>query len=173
MKEDFEILRSQVDISDVAIHLLGLPVKGMYKYPSERSPSIKIYPETQSFYDFGRGTGGDVIKLWSHVQGVDNWTALREITSLYGISITLNEVAKKNIAEQIRRQKKAHKEYKQTERCKQKQWVIQVDRLKTQEELCNNLLKNQHIKPFSDAWCWLVDLKQMISYRLDNLCGIE
>ena len=48
----------------------------MYIYPGEKTASIRIYAETQSFYDFGRCTGGDVIRLWSHVRDVDSWTAL-------------------------------------------------------------------------------------------------
>lgn len=52
----------------------------MYIYPGEKTASIRIYAETQSFYDFGRCTGGDVIRLWSHVRDVDSWTALYEST---------------------------------------------------------------------------------------------
>lgn len=81
MKEDFENIKSQIRIEDVAGYLLGT-AKGMYRYPGERTGSVKVYPMTQSFYDFGRGCGGDSVKLWSHVRGVDSWVALKEIRQL-------------------------------------------------------------------------------------------
>ena len=57
MQENFENIRSQVDIENIAIHLMGRPERGMHKYPGERTASLKIYPETRSFYDFGCGLG--------------------------------------------------------------------------------------------------------------------
>lgn len=51
----------------------------MYIYPGEKTGSIKLYPESKSFYDFGRCMGGDCVRLWSHVRGCDSWQALRRI----------------------------------------------------------------------------------------------
>lgn len=59
-KEDFELIRQQINIEAVANHLMKKQGKN-YIFPSEKSASVRIYPETQSFYDFGRCTGGDVI----------------------------------------------------------------------------------------------------------------
>lgn len=140
MKENFEKIKEQVRIEDLAQYLLGCPVHGMYRYPGERTPSIKMYPATNSFYDFGRGAGGDCVRLWSHVKGCDSWTALREIAALYGISATLNETDKENIVAKIKRQEKAQEKRRQAERREQKQWVMQVDRLHEELELYNNLL---------------------------------
>lgn len=173
MEEYFKNVKAEVNINDVATRLLGEPIRGMHKYPGEKTASLKIYPETRSFYDFGRGVGGDVIRLWSHIKGCDNWAALREICALYGISTALNETDKENIVAKIKRQEEAQERRRQAERRRRKQWVMQVDRLKAQEELYNNLLESPHIQPFSDVWCWLINLKQIVSYRLDCLCEIE
>ena len=79
MKENFEIIKAQVDIKNLAVYLLGGPERGMFKYPGEKTASIKIYSQTNSFFDFGRGVGGDCIKLWSHIRHCDSWTALQEV----------------------------------------------------------------------------------------------
>ena len=173
MKENFQVIKDQISIESVAQHLLGQPVHGMYRFPGEKTPSIKIYSKTGSFYDFGRNIGGDSIRMWSHVKGCDNWTALQELSAVYGVSTDLNTADRKSIAERIEAQKAAQKEREQDEKRRQKQWVMQVDRLKAQEELYNNLLESPHIQPFSDVWCWLINLKQIVSYRLDFLCEIE
>lgn len=70
-KEDFELIRQQINIETVADYLMQKQGR-MYIYPGEKTASIRIYPETRSFYDFGRCTGGDVIRLWSHVRDVDS-----------------------------------------------------------------------------------------------------
>lgn len=72
----------------------------LYKFPSERTASIRIYSATQSFYDFGRGCGGDVIRLWSHVRGVDSWTALKQIRECFGLN-TQELFSQRDIAEML------------------------------------------------------------------------
>lgn len=172
MKENFEIIKAEVNINDVATRLLGEPIKGMYKYPGERTASLKIYPETRSFYDFGRGVGGDVIRLWSHVKGCDNWEAMNEIAAIFGVSAVLNETDRKSTTERIRQQEKAQEKRRQAERREQKQWVMQVDRLHEELELYDNLLNSPHIPPLSWVWTWCMNGKQLAEYELDCLCGI-
>lgn len=84
MRKDFETVAKQVSIESVAKYL-GLQKDGkLYKYPDERTGSIKLYPESNSFFDFGRSIGGDSVKLWSHVRGCDSWTALKEMPDRAG-----------------------------------------------------------------------------------------
>ena len=59
MREDFEQIRQQIRIETIASYLLQKQGK-MYIYPGERTGSIKLYPGSNTFYDFGRGCGGDV-----------------------------------------------------------------------------------------------------------------
>lgn len=172
MQENFENIRSQVDIENIAIHLMGRPERGMFKYPDEKTASLKIYPKTQSFYDFGRNTGGDCIRLWSHVRGCDNWTSLQEICALYGISTDLNTADGKSIAGRIKAQETARKEREQAEKRKQRQWIAQVNKLHEELELYDNLLSSPHILPMSWIWTWCVNGKQMTEHQLDCLCKV-
>ena len=84
-KQDFEEVKQLVSIEVVANLLLRKQGR-MYIYPGEKTGSIRIYPATQSFYDFGRSTGGDVIRLWSHIKDCDSWTALCQIRETFGLS---------------------------------------------------------------------------------------
>lgn len=172
MKEDFEKVKEQVRIKNVAQHLLGQPIRDMYRYPGERTPSIKAYPETNSFYDFGRATGGDAVRLWSHIKGCDNWTALQELSAVFGISTVLNETDKENIAARIKAQETARKEREQAEKREQRQWIAQVNKLHEELELYDSLLNSPHIPPMSWIWTWCMNGKQMTEYQLDRLCGI-
>lgn len=173
MTEDFKIFRKQVHIQDVATYLLGKPCRGMYRFPGERTPSIKVYPETNSFYDFGRGIGGDCVRLWSHVKGCDNWTALQEVAAVFGISTALNETDKENIVAKIKRQEKAQKEREQAEKRRQKRWVKEVERLQEWRKLCQDLLDSGHLPPFCDVRSWCYSEIQIADHKLDILCEVE
>lgn len=68
----FEEIRKKIPIVEVARHLLKPGQKpNIFYYPGEKTASIKVYPETGSFFDFGRCVGGDCIRLWSLVFQVD------------------------------------------------------------------------------------------------------
>ena len=170
MRENFEELKAVIHIEDVASCLLGESIKGMYRYPGERTSSIRIYSETQSFYDFGRGIGGDAIRLWSHVRQVDNWTALNEIRTLYGIS---DSPDKENIRQKIRQQELDRQAAKKAEEKRKEQWRNKVNLLKAELTIYENLLASEHIPPLSWVWCYCKNQKQLAEYQLDVLCGVE
>ncbi len=156
MKENFEKIKEQVSVEAVAKHLLGQPVHGMYRFPGEKTPSIKIYSKTGSFYDFGRNAGGDAVALWAHVRNCNNWEAMNEISAVFGVSTALNETDRKSIAERIKTQEQAQKEREHAEKCKRKKWIAQVDRLHEELELYDNLLNSPHIPPLSWVWTWCI-----------------
>lgn len=173
MQENFENIRKKVRIEDIAAYLLGEAKKGMFKYPGEKTASIKVYTKSQSFYDYGRSVGGDCIRLWSHVKGCDNWTALSQISALYGLSTALSEKNREGIVAKIKAQETAQKKREQDEKRKRKQWVIEVNRLQKWRRLCQNLLDSGHLPPFCDVRGWCYSEIQMADYQLDILCRIE
>lgn len=139
-----------------------------YIYPSERTASIKIYPESNSFYDFGRATGGDCVRLWSHVRGCDSWTALKEIRSTFGLSAP----DRKNSRELIAQQQEARKRQQEAKKQKQERWAHQVDQLKAEAELLSGILSSGHCEPLSWLWCVCQNRLTTVNIQLDLLCGI-
>lgn len=167
MKEDFEYIRSQVRIEDLAVYLLGQPIRKMFFYPGERTASVKVYPNTQTFYDFGRTTGGDCIRLWAHIRHVDNWTALQSIKDLYGLE---NVQGNENTREHILEQERAQKAAREAEIERKAAWRNEVDFWKVIFETCEDIIKRSEV--FSDEWIYCVNQRQLASYRLDCLCGL-
>lgn len=167
MKEDFENVKSQVDIQDLATMLLGQPIRQMYRYPDERTGSIKIYPRTQTFYDFGRGFGGDCIKLWSYIHRCDSWTALKQIRALYGIEDAQD---RENIKERIRQQEKERENAKRAEAERKVAWRNELSFWKKISVACENIIKQS--EAFSEPWCWAINERQIAEYKLDSLCGL-
>lgn len=121
----------------------------MYIYPGEKTGSIKLYPESKSFYDFGRCMGGDCVRLWSHVRGCDSWQALKEIREAFG----LNTPDKANSWKLIRQQEQARRQQIEAEKDAKRQWIKDVDALKAEVELLSGILSSGHCKPLSWLWC--------------------
>ena len=166
-KEDFEIIRQQIGIETVADHLLKKDGR-LYKFPGERTASIRIYPETQSFYDYGRGRGGDCVALWSHVKEVDSWTALCQIKEMFN----LNTPDRANSQQLIRQQELARQRQKAAEKAAKRAWVREIDRLKQQCSSYQAILNSEHCDPLSWQWCVAKNALTAASGRLDLLCGV-
>lgn len=139
-----------------------------YIFPGEKTASIHIYSTTQSFYDFGRCVGGDVIRLWSHVKGIDSWTALNEIRKIFD----LKSPDKARNQAMIGQQEQARRQQLEAKKQKQEQWVKEVDRLKAESELLSEILSSGHFEPLSWLWCLCKDRLTTVEGFLDLLCGI-
>lgn len=167
----FEEIRRNVPILEIARHLLKPGQKpNIFYYPGEKTASIKVYPETGSFFDFGRCVGGDCIRLWSHICHVNSWMAAQSIAAVWGLNL---EQAGKITAGEIKQYQQAKLEERQARKQVWRRWRNEVDYLKARERFYMNLLVLPHVKPLSDPWCCAVNDLQIVRYKLDGLCGIE
>lgn len=167
-REDFETVSQQVSVESAAKYL-GLQKDGkLYKYPGERTGSIKLYPESNSFFDFGRSIGGDSVKLWSHVKGDDSWTALNEMRLAFG----LNAPDKQHSRDLIRKQEEARRRQQEAKKQRQERWIRQVDELKAEAELLSGILRSAHCKPLSWLWCVCQNRLTTVNIQLDLLCNV-
>ncbi|WP_330643093.1 CHC2 zinc finger domain-containing protein [Blautia obeum] len=166
-KQDFEEIKAQISVEAVADYLMQKQGKN-YIYPGERTASIKIYPESNSFYDFGRATGGDCVRLWSHIKGCDSWTALNEVRKTFG----LNTPDKQHSRELIAQQQEARKRRQEAKKQKQERWIRQVDELKTEVDLLSAIISSGHCEPLSWLWCVCQNRLTTVEGKLDLLCGI-
>ena len=167
MREDFEQIRQQISIETVADYLLQKQGR-MYVFPGERTGSIKLYPASNTFYDFGRACGGDCVKLWSHIKGCDSWTALQEIKGMFGLD-TPNRANSRDL---IRQQELLRQQQKAAEKTAKRAWVREVDQLKAQCKLYQAVLDSPHCKPLSWQWCIAKNNLTTAAGKLDLLCVV-
>ena len=167
MREDFEQIRQQIGIGAVADYLLEKDGR-LYKFPGERTGSIKLYPDSNTFYDFGRGCGGDSVKLWSHIKGCDSWAALQEIRKMFGLDTPDKQCSR----DLIRQQELARQQQKAAEKAAKRVWVRQVDQLKQQCSFYQAILDSGHCEPLSWAWCVAKNNLTTAAGKLDLLCGV-
>lgn len=89
MIDRIEEIKDRVSILDIC-RRAGIEVNHNNQisapWRGDSNPSVKIYPESNSFNDFGSDIGGSVIDFYMAVYGIaDNKTAIDELASLAGI----------------------------------------------------------------------------------------
>ena len=52
-------------------------LKGLCPFHSERTPSFTVYPESNSYYCFGCGAGGDAVTFIKNIENLDYIEALK------------------------------------------------------------------------------------------------
>lgn len=81
-------VKSRVCIMDL-IAALGIPVtRGLFIssiYKKEKSPSLKLYPKNNSYYDFATGKGGDIFTFYMDYYSVSFPQAVNGIRQLFGL----------------------------------------------------------------------------------------
>ncbi len=84
-----EVVRRN-DIVDVVGSYVQLKRKGrlyggLCPFHNEKTPSFYVYPDTQSFYCFGCGAGGDVISFTKQINNLDYVEAIKLLAGRAGM----------------------------------------------------------------------------------------
>lgn len=85
-------LKYKTDITDivstyVTLKKRGATLVGLCPFHNEKTPSFTVYPETQSFYCFGCGAGGDAITFIKKIENLDYIDALKMLSQRAGLQM--------------------------------------------------------------------------------------
>ena len=88
--EYIEELNRRTDIVDLVGSYVQLKRKGrlyggLCPFHSEKTPSFYVYPDTQSFYCFGCGAGGDAISFTKKINSIDYGEAVKMLAARAGM----------------------------------------------------------------------------------------
>ncbi len=91
-REIIEEVRDRSDIEQVigtyvTLKRAGSNVKGLCPFHNEKTPSFTVYPDSQSFYCFGCGAGGDVITFTMKYNNLEYEDAIEYLASRAGVNI--------------------------------------------------------------------------------------
>ncbi len=79
------VISSYVNLRRSSRNLVGL-----CPFHSEKSPSFTVFPETQSYYCFGCGAGGDVITFVRNIENLDYPETVRFLAQRAGMTVPEN-----------------------------------------------------------------------------------
>ncbi len=93
LSEDFlRELREKNEISEVIspyvnLRRRGATMNGLCPFHNEKTPSFTVYLETQSFYCFGCGAGGDVISFIRRIENLGYIDAVKSLAQRAGMAL--------------------------------------------------------------------------------------
>ncbi len=73
--------------SYVSFRRRGKNLVGLCPFHGEKTPSFNLYPETESFYCFGCGAGGDVITFIKKIENLDYIDAVKFLADRSGLQL--------------------------------------------------------------------------------------
>ena len=87
--EEIRLRNDIVELIGTYVNLkrAGSRLQGLCPYHSERSPSFTVFPDSQSFYCFGCGAGGDAITFVMRSENLDYPGAVEHLAKRAGITI--------------------------------------------------------------------------------------
>lgn len=97
IQEEFlNTLRERLDIEEfignyVTLKHQGHLSKGLCPFHSEKTPSFTVYKDTQSFYCFGCGKGGDIITFARDIENLDYLDAVKLLADQAGLQMPDND----------------------------------------------------------------------------------
>lgn len=85
-------LKYRADMYSVASRYVNLRKSGrvyvgLCPFHSEKTPSFNVFEDTQSFYCFGCGAGGDVITFIRRIENLDYVDAVKLLAQMYGLEV--------------------------------------------------------------------------------------
>lgn len=85
-------LKYKTDIEDiistyVTLKRRGATLVGLCPFHNEKTPSFTVYPETQSFYCFGCGAGGDAVGFLRKIENLDYMDAVKSLAERAGMQM--------------------------------------------------------------------------------------
>lgn len=85
-------LKMKTDIEDIVSTYVTLKKRGntfvgLCPFHNEKTPSFTVYPETQSFYCFGCGVGGDAVGFIKRIENLDYLDAVKSLAQRAGMQM--------------------------------------------------------------------------------------
>ena len=107
-------LRMRCDIEQtismyVPLKRRGKNLVGLCPFHNEKTPSFTVYPDSQSFYCFGCGAGGEVVSFIRRAENLDYYEAVKYLADKAGM-VMPNEGFDNSMAEKRRRMYEINKE---------------------------------------------------------------
>lgn len=99
MRTDIENLIS----SYVVLKRRGKTLVGLCPFHNEKTPSFTVYPESQSFYCFGCGSGGDAVTFLRKIENLDYIDAVKALADKAGMTMPDEGGYDKTISDKRRR----------------------------------------------------------------------
>ena len=175
ISEDFIIeLKNRCDIGYIVAQYVNLKNAGKNKickcpFHSDKTPSMVVYENTQSFYCFGCGVGGDVITFIKNIEHLEYAEAVEFLAKKVGLKVYEDTIDRKNsiMRKKILEINKVVAKFYFSN-------LSSVDSEKVREYLNKRKISPQYIKKFGlgfakDSWDDIINLLYSKGYSKEEI----
>jgi len=182
MREDFMLVKEELDrigIIKISQDFYLQPEKrGRYFFVKspvtyDKTPSLALYPNTNRFCDFANGNlSGDSISFLAYVRGCNNWHALKELQTYYGL-MNSKEQDREEARRRIELQKQEERRRKERKQAFYMALLGEIERLKCLAVIYSTAIEKTVFEPFSESFVYCVGELQKVNYKLDILTNAD
>lgn len=95
MNDDIKQIKDKIDVADLISEYIALKPAGTYKkaccpFHNEKTPSLMVNSERQSWHCFGCGKGGDIFTFIEEIEGMDFKETLKYLAEKAGVELSNN-----------------------------------------------------------------------------------
>lgn len=140
---------------------------------TDRTASLALYPSSNRFTDFSNANcSGDIIGFVAYVKGCNNWQALKELQSFYGLTDS-REQDRQEVQRRIQLQKE--REHRVAERKAEFRAALSgcIEDLKAWANIYRIAMEKTVFEPFTDEWCYCLEELQKTEYKMNILCAAD
>lgn len=182
MKKDFVVAKEELDIIGIVkisqdFYLKPEKRGGCYFVRSpvthDKTASLALYPNTNRFCDFANGNlSGDCISFVAYVQGCNNWHALKELQTYYGL-MDSKEQDREEARRRIELQEQEERRKEEREQAFYMALLGEIERLKHWVVIYSTAIEKAVFEPFSESFACCVGELQKVNYKLDILTAAD
>lgn len=150
MNYEQDLIKSRLPIRAVFDRYVGVELdrSGKCRCPlhNERTASFRLYEGNNSFYCYGCGQGGDVIKLYQLLRGIPTYyKAMKEINEEFHLGVFRVKSPTQQIREAAKRA------------CDKKEYERRIDRKREQYNILTDYLKELREMPLTERVLFQID----------------
>ena len=139
----------------------------------DRTASLALFPNSNRFTDFSNANySGDIIGFVAYVKGCNQWQALKELQAYYGLTDSREQDRQEAQRRILLQQQEERRKEERRQGFYRALWE-QIDDLKRWAVIYSTAIEKELFEPFSDEWCYCLNEKQKVEYRLDILCAAD
>lgn len=139
----------------------------------DRTASLVLFPNSNRFTDFSNANySGDIIGFVAYVKGCNQWQALKELQAYYGLTDSREQDRQEAQRRILLQQQEERRKEERRQGFYRALWE-QIDDLKRWAVIYSTAIEKELFEPFSDEWCYCLNEKQKVEYRLDILCAAD
>jgi DNA primase len=157
-----EEIKARLSIRQVVEHLTGQSfVRGAIRCPfhNEKTGSFRLIGN--NYKCFGCGEYGDVFSFVMKYNGLSFPDAIKWLDSEFHLGLLNQRVTARQQAEARKRKREQEKKLIEEQRKR-----LEYDQICLDYRICNEALRKNVLEPFSDTWCYYIDLQTALEQQL-------